>query len=517
MTDVPVPGPGRVRSRVVRTRLGWIIGVALAATLSSLAFSLAQAPTYRSTAEVVVGFEVRPDGPTPQLADMGTEKALVTSQLVAGKAATNLEIPVADLVTGVSVAVPVDTQILHITSSSRSPAEAQRRAQGLAAAYVAYKSSPPFRTIPQRAYIATPAALPLSPSSPNTRLTVVAGLVVGLVLGLLAALVRDRLDDRVRGADELEGRGLPVLATVPPSHELAPAPEVLVMRAPDSAAARAYGSLGEQVLAATCAVAPAIVVVTSARPERATSSVAANLAAALALNGRQVVIADADTRPSRGESAGMPDRPGLLDVLAHRVRAEEALQPTRVPRLQLLAVGHRTPGSPAQLVGSRWTETSTRLATSFDLVVVAGAPILVSADGLRVAHKSAGVVLVVQDRHSTRSDLERAVVELTRVGAPVLGCVLIQRDRRWRSLLRPLRHHRRERSAQQRSRENPSDYARQLAADPDADRPGAVDGPTVQIAREPIDLWTPGPRTADRATRRAEAPAPENGHGRFDP
>jgi Mrp family chromosome partitioning ATPase len=446
---------------------------------------------------------------------MGTEKALVTSELVAGRAAANLGLPVADLVTGVDVAVPVDTQILQITASSGEPADAQRRAQALAAAYVAYKSSSPFRTIPERARIAQPAALPSSPSSPNTPLTGAAGLVAGLVLGLLAALVRDRLDDRVRGAGELERRGLPVLAVVPPSHEPAPAPDVLVLRAPDSAAARAYGSLGEQVVAGTHASSVAVVVVTSARPEKGTSSVAANLAADLALNGRQVVIVDADVRASQDQPAAATDRPGLLDVLSHRVPLADALQPTRVPRLQLVALGNRTAGSPAQLVGARWTETSAKLASSFDLVVVAAAPVLASADGLRVAHPSAGVILVVHDRHSTRTDLDRAVVELTRVAAPVLGCVLIGHDRSWGPLRRPLRHLRR-RKAQRRT-DHASDYAQQLSADAGAGWPGVGLGPVLDVDPAATDPYRRPPgRDGEDPMGPANQPH-ENGHRPFEP
>lgn len=530
MTDVvptaaPSPPTGGI-VRLLRARLAWIVAVTALVTSSAAAFSMLQTPIYESTARVVVLPEVKSAGPAPQPPSMGTEKELVASEVVASPAARNLGVGVAELLDGVQVGVPVDTQVLEITYSSDRPAEARRRAQALANAYVAYKDSQPINTLPERARLITPAVLPASPSRPNIPLNVAAGLLVGLVLGFLTALVRDRLDDRVRGAGELEQRGLAVLAVVPRSQEPAPAPDVLVVRAPDSPAAQAYGSLSEQVLVGTGTV-PAVVVVTSAVQEEGTSSVSANLAAAVALSGRQVAVVDADARPSRGQPAGLKDWPGLLDVLSHRAPLPAALQPTRVPRLKLLAVGHRTAGSPAQLVGSRWAEISAALARSFDLVVVAAAPILASADGLRAAHGADGVVVVVHDRLSSRSDLDRVVMELGRVQAPVLGCVLIERARSWGRLRRPLRHLRRGPKAQRRA-DHPDDYARQLSPGippepPSVDQPSSAEVraeaetvPQAEAAAGQPNGAVPQPQGDVRQPHVHVPEAHENGQGQLD-
>jgi Mrp family chromosome partitioning ATPase len=353
----------------------------------------------------------------------------------------------------------------------------------MADAYVTYKVSQPIPTVPERGRVITAASLPGSPSRPNIPLNVAAGLLVGLVLGFLTALLRDRLDDRLRGAGELERRGLPVLAVLPPSREPVPAPDVVVMRAPDSTAARAYGALGEQVLVATRTAPAAVVVVASPMQDNGTSSVSVNLAVALALSGSQVAVVDADTRSLQPEPDRPNDKPGLLDVLSHRVSLHAALQATRVPRLTLLPVGHRTPGSTAQLIGSRWAEASVALSRSFDLVVVAAAPILASADAVRVTEGSAGVVVVVRDRHSKRSDLDRLVTELGRIGAGVLGCVLIEQGRGWHLLGRLRRG-----NIAQRRADHPDDYARELSTS------------------------APGPQPVPAP------PAPaENGQGKLDP
>jgi len=421
-------------------RFGWIVTVTFLATVSAGAFSLLQTPVYESTARVVVLPEVKPAGPAPQPPSMGTEKELVASDVVASGAARVLGVSVAELLDGLTVTVPVDTQVLAISYRSSSPSEAQRRAQALANSYVAYKDSQPIITLPERARVISPAQVPDWPSRPNIPLNIAAGLFVGLLLGLLAALLRDRLDDRLRGASELEHRGLPVLTVLPPTP---PASDLAVLDAHDSPVARAYTALGQQVLqglVGTPNAPDATVVVTSVGPDERTSSVSVNLAAAVAISGGRVAIVDAEGRPrrTRGEAEATDDPPGLLDVLTARAQLSAVLQPTRIPQLTLLGIGRRTSGATDLLIGPRWPETSAALSRSFDVVVVTAAPILSSPDTVRLANGAAGVVVIVHNGCSTRSELDRVVLEVGRLRTAVLGFVLIERAR-GRQRLRALR------------------------------------------------------------------------------
>jgi hypothetical protein len=80
------------------------------------------------------------------------------------------------------------------------------------------------------------------------------------------------------------------------------------------------------------------------------------------------------------------------------------------------------------------------LRNSFGVVVVAVPPLLASADGTRVARLATGVVVAVDERSSTRSDLDRVAVELAQVRATVLGCVVRQVPDGERPLRRPWRN-----------------------------------------------------------------------------
>jgi Mrp family chromosome partitioning ATPase/capsular polysaccharide biosynthesis protein len=420
---------------LLRVRAGWILAVAAMVTLTAAALSMLQTPVYRSTAQALVGAEYTPGGAPPHEPSMGTEKELAASPAVAELASRTLEVPVAELLSGLTVAVPVDTNVLTISYDASSPATAQRRAQGMALAYVSYKRSPPFRSLPEQAAVIRPADLPDGPVSPNTPLNIGVGLAAGLVLGFLVALVRDRLDDRVRGVAELEHRLLPVLEVVPSTE--GPAAVAALAAAPESATAQAYSLLGEKILRSTRTARTTTVVVTSPIQDDGRSAVAVNLAAALALAGRRVVLVDADVRLP-GDDPGGPDRPGFLDVLSGQVPLLPALQPTAVHGLAVLGVGHPQPGAPARVIGPRWADTSAQLAETADIVVVEAAPVLRSADAVRVGQNGALVVLCLRAGSTTRTAVDRAVAELEQSGARVLGCVLTEAPRRglWRLLPR---------------------------------------------------------------------------------
>ena len=63
---------------------------------------------------------------------------------------------------------------------------------------------------------AAPAGLPTAPSSPKTKLSLVAGLIAGLLVGVGAAFLFHAVDPRLRREEQLRERfGMPILARIP--------------------------------------------------------------------------------------------------------------------------------------------------------------------------------------------------------------------------------------------------------------------------------------------------------------
>jgi len=187
--------------------------------------SWSETPTYRSAPRSGSVRGVFTPGTAPQAPDMGTEKAVATSDAVLLRASRLIGVPVAQLSHGLSVSVPLNTNTLRIAYSSTDPARAQRRAQAVADAYTAYwlAEQPSPRTKPadggrRPLSAAVSSQTPRGPRRPAVRITwwdLIVATVIGLMVAAGTAFVRDRLDDRLRAPNEMEEFGAgPVLAVI---------------------------------------------------------------------------------------------------------------------------------------------------------------------------------------------------------------------------------------------------------------------------------------------------------------
>ena len=126
------------------------------------------------------------------------------------------------------------------------------------------------------------AALPRSPSAPNQIRNGLLGHFVGLVFGMGMAFLTDRLDERVRGRQELEFlSGARVLAFIPRAN-----PKRGQTESAEIEAAEAFKSLGVRLLHVVDEQTRSIVITSSLAGEGKTL-VTANLAVTLALAGNE--------------------------------------------------------------------------------------------------------------------------------------------------------------------------------------------------------------------------------------
>jgi capsular exopolysaccharide synthesis family protein len=168
-----------------------------------------------------------------------------------------------------------------------------------------------------------------------------------------------------------------------------------------------------------------VIQVTSPNRQDGKSMLAANLAVAIAQAGQRVVLVDTNLRmPKLDRFFGLPAGPGLVGVLAGSIEPSEALQPSGLPGLSILAAG-AVPGNPAEMLTSRaFADLLGWLREQADFVILDSPSLLGVADAAVVAARADGVLLTLRLDCDTRSDAERAMQRLTTVGAHVLGVVL---------------------------------------------------------------------------------------------
>lgn len=434
ISDRMVPASSAPRARGARSRFLvahalWIVLVTVAVVAATSALVLRETPRYVSVADVLVQA-----GPNATLQpDMGTEAGVAASGAVLATASRSLHLPKAELASGLSVKEPGTTFTLQVSDSNASPQVAQRRAQAIAAAYVAYRSSARARHAGQGtapiATLITPASLPAAPSSPNKSLDIGAALIVGLALAFGSAWLRDRLDDRVRGPADLEVQsGAPVLARIPavPSSSRHSGSRLAVLASPDSAAAQAYRDLRARLVHSAPRNAMCLLVTSPAGEDRA--EVAANLAIAFAQAGHSTVLVCADLRDGRSDEmfglAGGDRFAGFAGILTGRSTMASALRSSGIPRLRVLPRG-QAPLDPAALLqqpGCR--DLFSDLSRQADVVLVEAPPLLAAADASLLADLADRILLVADARRSARGQVRSGMRDIADVRNKVAGWAL---------------------------------------------------------------------------------------------
>jgi capsular exopolysaccharide synthesis family protein len=167
------------------------------------------------------------------------------------------------------------------------------------------------------------------------------------------------------------------------------------------------------------------VMVTSALEGEGKTSLASQLAASLARSGRKTLLIDCDLRkPAAHKLFDLPLEPGFSEVLRGEVDLSDAVRPTRVSRLWLVAAGiwdaHATQALAQENVQALFEE----LRGQFDFIVIDSSPVLPVADTLLIGQHVDGVVFSILRDQSQLPRVYAAYQRLADVGVRLLGAVV---------------------------------------------------------------------------------------------
>ena len=293
------------------------------------------------------------------------------------------------------------------------------------------------------ASIATPASYPSAPVGLSTKKLAGIGLLAGILVGIGAALVRDQLDTRLRSSSDVASvTDAPVLAELPLDTEIIPNSGFLALAdAPRSQLAESVRELRTSLRVLLEDTKCPMVVVTSPAPNDGKTFVTANLGAALALTGNQVVVVSADfRRPAIEQALELPihrSTLGLADLVAsawtvdgaggdaaHRLQLPSLLLPTRIDGLRVLPAGHQR-GNASELFASPGLQVVMNdLAENADIVLWDLPPVLALPDATTLARFVDGVVVVAAEGQTDQQSLASTLQRLAETRARVLGITL---------------------------------------------------------------------------------------------
>jgi capsular exopolysaccharide synthesis family protein len=463
---------------VLRERIWVVVACTLLVFVAAVAYVEVAPRTYQAEAEMEV--QAAPSGDTALSAlpilhqtgdpteDVLTGASLVTTQPVAAAVVKSLHLKLSpgDALGAVQATPVGETGLVSVQAAASSPELAQRLANAFVDQTIALSTARMHAAIaaelptlqsqlaavpqPQRYGAGTqgqevqalqllqhqndptlvnaaPALLPTAPSSPKTKLSLVAGLLGGLLVGIGAAFIFHALDPRVRREEQLRDRfGLPILARIPREPHTRPRPLLPSELSPR--AHEGYRTLRTTLAARSPSAESRAFLVTGSAPAEGKSTTAMGLAAALAQGGARVILIEADLRkPTIAASLNLADFNGIDRVLVGKVELAKAIVPVRIDGapVRVLAAQpaeHGIAGGLSFAVVRKLVNDAKALA---DFVVIDSAPLTEVIDALPFAQAADEVLIVARLDQTRLSKLAELDDLLSQHGVTHMGLVLI--------------------------------------------------------------------------------------------
>ena len=499
--------------RVVARWKWLIIGLTLVLGVAAFAYSIAQPKQYTATTSLKYEQQVNVADPLGSNyinpLTVQQELAGVSSQLsdpaLQARVARAVGLQASDKQLTPTAAAIANSNVVTISATAKTPGRAAAIANGYAAAFIAVSkkaaqaqlitaetvvkqqlkayTSPASQRSTQYILLAqqlqdlqiaaatatgdylivSPAVPPTSPSSPHPKRTAAIGLAAGLLLGIALAFLLEQLNTSLRSHREVsEILNLPVVGRVPRIEKNAMATDPLaVVHDPGGSAAEALRLLRSNLDYLNVDGTLSSVLVTSCIRGEGKSVTVCNLAATLALGGKDVVVVDGDLRRPRVHTYfGLPNAAGLSTVVSRKTTLAEALQTYELPLsdwqaggngAQASGNGHKPSGNgsqpasldrrgslrvltsgplppnPGELIASEtFGQTVAELVAQSDIVLVDTPAFIPVSDAAAIAPRVDGVFMLVNMDGTTRPMLTEAKEFLAQLPTRKLGVIVVR-------------------------------------------------------------------------------------------
>src|ERR1035438_7827286 len=308
--------------------------------------------------------------------------------------------------------------------------------------------------------VVDPARPPTRPYKPNFVLNSVLGLLSGGFFGIVFIVLRERGDRSIQAPGEASlYLDVPELGVIPSAdaersrsfayyhqarsaetkktekeNRKSPVELVTWQRRPSVLAESFRSTLASILYTGENGNRPRVIALTSANPREGKTTVASNLALALAEIGRRVLLIDGDLRKPRlheifkvSNEWGLSD---LLDGTKPPEGSEAMVAGTGYRDLYVLPAGSVASSISNLLHSPRALELLKRMRQEFDMVIIDTPPMLQIPDARVLGRLADGVILVVRSARTTKETAATASQRLVDDGTRVLGTVLNEWDPR---------------------------------------------------------------------------------------
>ncbi|WP_270484073.1 polysaccharide biosynthesis tyrosine autokinase [Gordonia sp. w5E2] len=446
MTEVSRRDRGFISARhilfLLWTNWAVICVSALVCAVLALGVSLLQTPKYESTATLYVTSGVGDNSAAAYQGSLASQQRVIsytklaTSDAVLAKALQSSALPI-DRTTAkadVSASSSASTVLVYVTATAESPSLAADLANAVSSALVDYVSvleSPSNGGGPlAKLTVVTPATPNTDATSPQTYRNVLAGLLLGAVIGSLGVIIWPKVSSRVSSESDLvEIVDKPLLGRVP-TDPLLRDKGILEFHAGSSHATEEFRKIRSNLAFINVDSPPRVILIGSAEASEGKTTVAINLAIALAESDNRVVVVDADLRrPQISNRLGTNGSVGITTMLSGGARLSDVITASHYPGLDVIGSGPHAPNPAELLETQRMGDLLRQLAENYDYVIVDAAPLLPVADSISLIKWVDAALLVARAGRTNAARLARAIDLISLTQIPVVGVVLTDAKR----------------------------------------------------------------------------------------
>lgn len=270
--------------------------------------------------------------------------------------------------------------------------------------------------------VATPSNVPFEP---NMLKNIFIYLIIGAVVGFITAFIIDRLDNGIHDEQAIQRiTSIPSIGRIP-LVEVADGEKVQIGMDHNNQLLEPFRIFRNNILFSNSDNDSKIIAITGPDAKQGKSTISVNTAIVMALDGKKVLLVDADLRkPAIAKWFGLKNDIGYSNLVKNLCTPEEAIKESGIPNLSILTTGPLPP-NPAEFLNSKNNrETVEKLKSMYDIIIYDTSPCTFISDTQIIATYIDALIMVITIKQTKKNSLRYAIDSMSKIHAPMIGYIL---------------------------------------------------------------------------------------------
>jgi capsular exopolysaccharide synthesis family protein len=248
-------------------------------------------------------------------------------------------------------------------------------------------------------------------------------ILIGLLIPMLFILIKQLLDNKINGADDVERiTRLPLIGHI--LHNTKDGSNVVTLY-PKSIIAETFRRVRTRLEYMNGEVETPIIAISSSMPGEGKTFCALNMASVFAISGKKTVLVGFDMRkPGLNKVFDLNNHKGLSQYLIGKATIEEIIQPGPQENFFVIASGS-IPPNPSELIGSHRTlALFEELKKDFDIILLDTPPMGIVTDGFLLARHANSLVFLTRQGYTVKEIFIQTIRQMNDEGIKNIGILV---------------------------------------------------------------------------------------------